>query len=292
MNKVNRFLVVGGDSLIGTHLAEQLKKHGEVISTTRRNSVANQISLDLESLDIKSLLSLAPDIVFICAGLTNIKDCEADPQGARRINVEGTLSLAKAMVSIGCFVVFLSSNTVFNCLTPYPNEDLQPSPQIEYGKQKVDTETGLLSLSGATDHVAIVRLSKVVTGGGGVAGEFIRRLKNREQLIAFEDLLLSPVTLEYVCESLIDIALRRLSGIFHISGNWELSYAEFATKLAEAMNVSTDRILPSHSDAVGINVIFRPRHPALGMSRTRQILGRDPQPLSAVINQLLLVKYE
>ena len=59
---------------------------------------------------------------------------------------------------------------------------------------------------------------------------------------AFLDSYLSPVSLNYVVNSLRAIESSRIGGIFHLSGSAELSYAEFARRLAEKLGVSADLV--------------------------------------------------
>ena len=158
--------------------------------------------------------------------------CETEPCSSTRINVMNTLTLAKKLQTSGMKIVFLSSNTVFDGELAWPQEDNGYRPCTAYGRQKVATEQALMKLPGAKKSITIVRLSKVLTLHSGIASEFMRLLMAGEPCPAFSDLRISPVSLPYILDSLLTIVNKRQAGIFHLSGEEELSYSEFAKRLA------------------------------------------------------------
>src|SRR5690606_26325829 len=97
-------------------------------------------------------------VAFLCAAVTALRSCEADPAGTARANVEHTARLASMLVGRGAFVVFLSSNLVFDGSEPRRRADAPTCPATEYGRQKAAAEGALLAMGG----VSIVRLTKVV----------------------------------------------------------------------------------------------------------------------------------
>jgi len=283
---MTRYLIVGGDGLIGAQLEQVLARQGSVVATTRRAVGPGRIVLDLSSGQADAAYAVKADVAFICAAMTSMLGCETNPLGSHRVNVTETIRLIAQLASNGCFVVFLSSNTVFDGETPFADEDTPYSPTTEYGRQKAVAEQGIRNLP-STENCAIVRLSKVVTAKTGVAANFIQRLRTGEPCPAFADLLLCPVSLTAVCAGLSAIAAARKPGVFHLSGAEEMSYAELAGFLARRLGAAPGLVLPSQSSDAKVNVLYRPRHPALGMARTRALLGLVPEPTENMLNELL-----
>jgi dTDP-4-dehydrorhamnose reductase len=283
-----KWLIVGGNGLIGSFLADRCRATGaETLLSTRRQSVSDGYLFgDLDGGKFGNLVSADADVVFLCAGQTNMRACRDNPDQSYRVNVSGTVELAEQLARQGAFVVFLSSNTVFDGATPWPDELHLHSPVCEYGRQKSRAERLLMALPGAMSRVAVVRLSKVLSRESGIAAEFLRRVRCNEGCDAFDDLRMSPISLDYVADALIAIASRKQPGIFHLSGAEELSYAEFASRLARHANADSALIRAVSSTASGAEVLFRPVYPGLGMSRTRSELSIMPEDMSRVLKEL------
>jgi dTDP-4-dehydrorhamnose reductase len=283
------WLVVGGDGLIGRRLAIDAKRFvsSVVISSRRPHRHSGHVFADLATGDIQALTATVPDVAFLCAAMTNMQACQEKPELSYRVNVTETVHLAAQLVKQGAFVVFLSSNTVFNGYVERPNEDEPHSPVTEYGLQKSQAEQRLLTIPGANEHIAIVRLSKVMSPDAGIASEFLRRLRACESFPAFTDLSMAPISLSYAAIGLLQVASRKLPGLFHLSGAEELSYAEFAFRLAGHISAKADLVKAVSSRSALVNVIFSPKFPALGMKRTRKLLCIEPEPLSQVLENLV-----
>ncbi len=286
MSKRSKYLIVGGDSLIGSHLEGILAGRGEVASTTRRPDRPDRIYLDLTTGCTDAAMAAGADIAFICASVTGMQACEADPAGSRRINVTETVRLVRRLAGEGCFIVLLSSNTVFDGRSPFPDEDAAWSPTTEYGRQKCAAEEHVLGDEGIRERAAVVRLSKVVAPGSGIAAEFLRRLRQASPSPAFDDLFLCPASLAYVGAGLAAVAAARSPGVFHLSGADEMSYAEFARRLAGRVGADPALVVPGTSIEAGVSVLFRPVHPALGMARTHRLLGLAPEQMDQTLNAL------
>lgn len=287
-----QYLIVGGDGLLGSNLVLRLRSLGEcVVATTRRamDPGKHLIRLDLSS-DAEVASWTHPtraDVAVFCAGVTSLASCETAPAVTRQINVTNTLILAKKLYSSGARIIFLSSNAVFDGNSILAEENSAYCPSTEYGRQKAAVEKELFSLSAATGSVKIVRLAKVLTSTSGMASEFIKKLSAGQFCPAFDDLRISPVSLSYVLDSILTITMSHHSGIFNLSGAEEMTYADFAMRLAGQMGVDHSYVQPTSSLSAGVKVLFRPVHPALGMKRTSALTGIVPEPTAHLLAQLV-----
>src|SRR5258708_4380464 len=91
-------LVVGGDSMVGRHLADFLRRRGDqVIETSRRAEriMAGVVALDLAA-DPASWPALPPlQGAALCAAVARMQDCARDPAATARVNVTGMVALAQ-----------------------------------------------------------------------------------------------------------------------------------------------------------------------------------------------------
>ncbi|MFH0986169.1 MAG: sugar nucleotide-binding protein [Candidatus Omnitrophota bacterium] len=289
MTKNKTWLIVGGDGCIGSHLAVETGRLADhVVTSSRRTALrTGQVFADLATGDTNALVSLAPEVVFLCAAVSSITFCRDNPDLSRQTNVTGTVRLAAELVRRGSFVIFLSSNAVFDGNTEKPDEGSAYCPTTEYGRQKVSAEQQLLTLPGSKSSVAIIRLSKVLSPDSGMAKEFLARLKAGVPCPALNDLCMSPVSMSYVTDNLLAIARAKRAGVFHLSGAEEMTYADFASRLACCLEADKNLVRSISSGEAGCAIAFRPAHPALGMKRTLALLGIEPESTEHLMEKLV-----
>jgi dTDP-4-dehydrorhamnose reductase len=273
-------LVVGGDGLIGHALYKHLVASGidaQYSSRKSRLSKQNCIYLDLAK---PARISRVPDVVFMCAGITNLKQCESDPIGTRKINVDMSVQLMEDLHARGARIVYLSSQAVFDGNTPNLSSDSPTSATIEYGKQKSEVEKCVVEMGEGT---AVVRISKVISCTAALIAEWLSSLNKGDAIHPFIDLALSPVSLRYLVSALMNESLK---GIVHISNEQQLSYADFASLLAETFDFSADLVQPIYIGDTDIDPIYNPKYTTLDMSRSTHSYGLKPQILEVVMEDL------
>ena len=154
-------MIIGGDGFIGHSIAKRLRESGtRVITTSRKmqNLSGSCIYLDLTE-DISSWeVPDGVDTAFICAAVASIDQCRSHPEESRKINVENTINIASKLVDKGTAIIFPSTNLVFDGLQPLCKVDDSVCPPTEYGRQKDETDKGLIKLGG---NIVLVRCTKI-----------------------------------------------------------------------------------------------------------------------------------
>ena len=86
-----------------------------------------------------------PDLITYLRvdGAGHLGACEADPDGARKVNVDGTLAVARQLTDAGAFPVLVSTNAVFDGTEPHVPADTPPNPANVYGALKAEAEAGV-----------------------------------------------------------------------------------------------------------------------------------------------------
>ena len=139
-------LIVGIDGQIGSALATDLRSRGVVVQgTSRKTKCLNETVSFLNLDDQPPELPYAKfSHVVICAGMTNIETCEHNQALCQEINVSGTIALIDRCLESGCFVVYPSSNAVFDGTQAFNKHDDPPNPKSAYGRAKLAIETHLV----------------------------------------------------------------------------------------------------------------------------------------------------
>ena len=190
----NSTLIVGGDSTIGGRLVAAFEDDCNPIwQTTRHHTKVNDKCLFLDLSDDMNCWHLKHESFktsIFCAAITSHEQCQLDSELSWHVNVKGTVALATRMAEAGTFVIFISSNAVFNGESPFVRPNDPVTPQTEYGRQKAEAEEQLLKLG---DKVAIVRFSKVITPEMPLISRWIRDLKAGIVIHPFIDMVIAPV---------------------------------------------------------------------------------------------------
>lgn len=278
-------LVVGGDSTIGRALVAQLERAGKaVIATSRRreNTRESRVFLDLAGDIDEWQLPARVSAAIICAGVTKIEDCRRDPASTAHINVDSVVKLVKRLAAAGAFTIYLSTNQVFDGSVPRRPPSDMLSPETEYGKQKAEVERQIGRF--APEATSVVRLTKVLGPQSPLLQSWVNALRNAEVIHPFRDMVMSPVSLCFVVTVLERLCERRLPGIFQVSADVEVTYAQVAYYLAEKIGASRDLIQPADSTAAGIPRAAAPPHTSLDVERLRTELGLEPPSVWTTID--------
>jgi dTDP-4-dehydrorhamnose reductase len=136
-----KILLLGSSGMLGSDCKDVLSKDYDVIAPDRRE-------LDITSWDvvIEKLQKISPDIVFNCAGFTDVDACETEHFAVRKINVEGPRNLAQGSARFNCKLIHISTDYVFSGQKSVPQpyfEDDPVDPISAYGKSKVESEVAV-----------------------------------------------------------------------------------------------------------------------------------------------------
>jgi len=205
-------LVTGATGFVGFELITKLDRAGfSITGTSRRQFDGPFKSLQLKSFsDLSGCPELFNDIeaVIHCAARAHImKDAVPDPLAEyRKVNVEGTLNLARQAAKAGVSrFIYISSIKVNGEQTPqgmpFTADDV-PAPEDPYGVSKLEAENGLHEIASETGmEVVIIRPPLVY--GSGVKGNFASMIKlvekgfplplgsihNKRSLVALDNLV-------------------------------------------------------------------------------------------------------
>jgi dTDP-4-dehydrorhamnose reductase len=221
------YLIIGGDSTIGRALSAfwDEKRIPYCASTRHSEKVSkNRPYIDLATLSWPELEIGQYDAVVFCAASTKLTDCEEHPVTTRVINVDATVALARFMALHGSYLLFLSTNQVFDGTKPHRKVSDQVCPINEYGRQKADAER----LFRHEPCSAVLRLSKVIYPDLSLLRQWESRLQTGQSIEAYTDMYLAPISLEKVVKRIDQLVHNQETGIFHISGEEDISYYSFA----------------------------------------------------------------
>jgi dTDP-4-dehydrorhamnose reductase len=205
------------------------------------------------------------DIIFFCISITSISFCENNLIESRKINVYNTISLIKNFQDKGSFIVYFSSNQVFDGIIDKTGTDIRPNPQSEYGRQKVLVENEIKKLS----NIAIIRLTKVVDHNFSLFQFWVYNLKNNRKINPFQDMYMAPIWIDDLSNFLYFFISNPKSGIYHVSAESDISYQDAAIYIANKLKLNLKLIIPISYKEFGIN--FAPKFTSLNINSENEI---------------------
>ena len=130
-------LITGSSGFLGSRLAVYLAKRYDLLLPTH-----SELNVSREDTVLAYMEEHRPKVVIHCAALSNTWYCEQHPEESHRVNVQGTVKMAKACKRIGAKFIFMSSDQVYNgTIASGPlREDCLLQPVNVYGRHKLEAE--------------------------------------------------------------------------------------------------------------------------------------------------------
>lgn len=270
------FLLVGGDSEIGAATHAHLRARGiPSAATTRRAERASpeRPLLDLANLPEDWQPPAGTRAACIFVAKARLADCAADPTGSSHINVTQTLKLIEYLLARDVYVLFLSTNQVFDGETAGVGADTPPSPVSEYGRQKARTEAALRAHIASGAPAAILRLAKVVSPDMALIKGWAGSLSRGEPIRAFHDMMLAPTPTDLTVSAIVKLLGERASGIFQLTGPQDVSYAQVGARVARRLGAPPALVIEVSAASAGMPPGATPRHTTLDSSLLRERYG-------------------
>lgn len=276
----SRVFITGGSGLLALNWAMTIRDQSEVILGIHDREI-NILGFKTKRVDLESLANLIreleimqPDIIIHTAGLTNVEQCEADPELAKQINVKLATNVAKACAKLNLPLVHISTDHLFNGLAAFIDEDHSISPVNIYGKTKAEAEHQVLDVY---PEALVVRTNFYGWGTSyrrSFSDTVIENLRASKELTLFKDVTYTPIHAEAVTKSVHDLINLKAVGLFHIVGDDRLSKHEFGLKLANEFNLNTNLIKLGYiTDRTSL--ILRPHDMSLSNQKAKNLLGRN-----------------
>jgi len=256
MMTMERVLITGAKGMLGRALREQRPSEYEVLA------------VDVEEVDVTSLPDVrrcfsgfAPEAVIHCAAMTDVDGCEADPDAAHRVNVEGTRNVIGSCGAAR--LIHISTDFVFDGRrdTPYAEDD-PPAPISVYGRTKLAAEECVRQRAGSD---AIVRTAFAPWGRNFVRS-ILRAAREKGRLRVVADQVGSPTYAPDLAAALWQLVATNQRGVFHLVNSGTVSRYDFAREILAGAGLSHVPVEPILSVELS-QPAARPAYSALANTR-------------------------
>ena len=211
-------------------VARELDRHEGVSCLAR-----DQADLSDPAACAAAIRASAPRAVINAAAYTAVDRAEEEEPLAHVVNGAAPAAMAQACADLGIPFVTISTDYVFDGSGARPWQvDDRPAPINAYGRSKLAGEQAVVAAAGA---FAILRCSWVVSAHGNNFVKTMLRLgAERDHLTIVADQIGAPTPARAIAEACLAMVqqLRQdpgKSGIYHLQGAPQVSWAGFATEI-------------------------------------------------------------
>lgn len=175
------YVVTGGAGFIGSHLCDRLQaKAVDDLSFSSKEFVSGPF-VEADVCDVAAVRKAVEgaEAVLHFAAAADVRDAEADPTRAQRVNVLGTRCVLEACRDAGVEkLVFASTAAVYGSRETPADESAALNPQSAYAASKAEAEAFLKEAAGRKLRVSVLRFGNVFgpRSRRGVMFDFYRKL--------------------------------------------------------------------------------------------------------------------
>jgi dTDP-4-dehydrorhamnose reductase len=275
-----RILVTGASGQLGTELLPRIATLGVTIAPGHQE-------LDLTSDNaVSQIVALRPTHVLHAAAATDVERCEVEPAWGQLVNAEGTRRVAEACRDVGAWLLYVSTDYVFDGSkrSPYVESD-PPTPLNAYGRSKLAGEEHVRVLA---PRWVIVRTAWLY---GHVGHNFVvailRKLQAGELLKVVTDQVGSPTYAADLAEGIAQLVAHGAEGIFHLTNSGVCSWFEFAQTIAREVGADPARVHPITSAELNLRA-SRPSYSVLANAVWITLGLRPLRPWQAALQTRLV----
>ena len=283
--------MTGASGLLGYKVVQlALERNHEVYSIYKEHpsNVGHPIKLDLtnESQVSKTITWLKPQAIVHTAAYTDVDGCEINQDLAWKVNAEATKHVAIASDNVNSHLAYVSSDYVFDGEKSLYTENDSPNPISYYGYTKLKGEE---FVNEHANQWCIARTSVLYgwsqNGKLNFATWLVNNLGQGKEVKVLTDQYVSPTLNTNLAEMLLEIAERKIAGIFHTAGANRVSRHEFAIKLAKVFNLNVDLIKPAKTDEMFWRA-KRPKDSSLNVGKASALLNAKPLKLDHTLEMM------
>lgn len=265
-----KILVTGASGMLGRSVMKRFRAGGiEPVGLAHRRR-EGFVACDLADLaSIAPLLDrFAPDVVVHTAAVRDPDVYASDEKAAYRLNADATAEIARWTGAHGAYLVYISSDYVFDgTAAPYA-ADAPTKPANAYGASKLSGEESVRRYAAETS--CILRVPVLYTDSGDLAesspGSVLKavaalrtspcpaamaRATGGDPLVLDDWAVRYPTHTDDVADIVAQLAARRLAGTYHWTGVDAFTKFDMGVAAADLLGVPVDLLAPSGAPANG-----------------------------------------
>ncbi|XP_071127491.1 methionine adenosyltransferase 2 subunit beta-like isoform X1 [Mytilus edulis] len=290
-----KVLITGASGLLGRAVYKEFVNEGswEVLGLAFSRCTGKLRKCDItKDEEVKTVMKeFNPSVVIHSAAERKPDAVEKKPEATQQLNVSATKVICQNAAAVGAWVLYISTDYVFEGTSPPYKEDAIPNPLNKYGQSKFEGEKVTMEVSQDNsilrvpilygdieylDESAVTTLFQKVTDSSKPCpmSDYERRFPTHCDDIA------------YVIRQLADkrIVDNSIKGVYHWSGDENMTKYDMALVMAEVFSLPSDHIQPDKKPSPGAS---RPFNSQLSCQRLKDLgIAKHSQFQSKILNVL------
>lgn len=283
-----KYFVFGANGYVGNYLYNRLKEDKEDVIGTSYQMSAEYVFYDIRENVIPMVFEeddLFGKVAIICIAKANIDDCYVHFQDAYDVNVSGMKNLINALLERGFYVIYFSSDCVFDGKKGNYTEESQRCPVNKYGAMKAEMEEYILKNN---LPVTIFRISRVISPKSACQNPFsqLQDWSKNGVIRCIKGNYLSYVSVEDIYRVSKIVAEKKLYGLYNVCGDEKYSRKELADKFLASIGEYGKEIIDVDIEDFGFQE-DRPLNVSMCNRKIRDMTGYRFTPLDRVIEEYI-----
>ncbi len=286
-----KILFTGGSGLLALNWANQVCNDFDVVLGLHEREInikgveSLKINIDSEKEFVKNIENIKPDLIVHTAGMTNVDQCEAFPELANKVNFEVAKIVSDVCLKYNIDLIFISTDHLFDGSVPNVSEVHLKNPLNSYGRTK---SLGEDYIHFNNPNALIIRTNFYGWGTSyrqSFSDFVIDNLRKGKNITLFNDVFYTPILIETLVETVMELYLNNAKGIFNVVGNDRVSKLEFGLELANVFGLNID-LIKEGSIKDNKDLVKRPKDLSLSNSKVNHFLKKEIINLSDQIAML------
>ena len=273
-----KVFVTGAGGQLGHDLVEELTRRGHAAVGS---DLSGAYALDItDAAAVNAMLTqVQPDAVIHCAAWTAVDAAEDDENRAKvqAINGEGTRHIAAACKALGCKMLYISTDYVFDGQgeAPWQPDCRAYAPLNVYGQSKL---AGEMAVAALLRDFFVVRIAWVFgRNGNNFVKTMLRLSENHDTLRVVNDQIGTPTYTPDLSRLLADMIETDKYGYYHATNEGGyISWYDFACEIFRQAGKNVN-VIPVTTAEYGLSKAARPMNSRLDKSKLTQN-GFTPLP--------------
>lgn len=249
-----RLVISGGSGLLATNLACNYMAENEVILLLNKRMIhldgcqtAQLENTDKVSVE-KIIKKYKPDVWINAAALTDIEFCEKNPETAKSVNCDLAALFAECTYEHEVFYIHISSDHLFDGVSSFVDESKTCSPINAYAQSKYEAEIQVIKKN---PDAVVVRTSFFGWGPPyrkSLSDWVLEALHEHNTITLFDDVYITPVTINYLAKCLTNLFEAKYSGIMNVSSSERISKYQLGLLIAQVNGLDSSNLIRGSLD--------------------------------------------